>query len=71
MHSTFGSRSSNLGGLCREVSTGTDFGSLSRAGVPVPGVEGGVKAGLMRVPGSGDAGLSLRSYWAIDLVGSG
>ncbi len=39
-----------------------DLGSFSERGVAVPGVEGGVKAGLMRVSGGGEAGLlSLRS----------
>lgn len=30
------------------VSTGIDLGSRREAGVPVPGVDGGVKAGLMK-----------------------
>ncbi len=61
-HSTFGNLSSSFGGLWEEVSTGMDLGSFSERGVAVPGVEGGVKAGLMRVSGGGEAGLlSLRS----------
>jgi hypothetical protein len=35
----------------REVSTGTDFASRRRAGVPEPGVEGGVIAGERKEPG--------------------
>ena len=57
MHSTRGSFSSSFGGFWNEVSTGTDLGSFSVAGVPVPGVDGGVKAGLMSAPGNGEAGL--------------
>ena len=39
------------------VSTGIDLASLCKAGVPVPGVAGGVKAGERRVPG-GESDLS-------------
>ena len=45
---TSGSFSNRFGAGSSEVSTGTDWASRSRAGVPVPGVAGGVKAGLRR-----------------------
>lgn len=53
-HHTFGNFCTSFGaaeGESREVSTSTDLASLSRAGVPVPGVAGGVKAGLIRLGG--------------------
>ena len=72
MQSTCGNFSSDLGGFCDEVSTGTDLGSFSKAGVADPGVDGGVKAGLTRVPGSGELDLlPSRSYWARALPGRG
>lgn len=53
-HDTFGSVSSSFGALelsCVAVSTGYDLGGRSIAGVPVPGVAGGVKAGLINEAG--------------------
>jgi len=46
------------------VSTGIAFGSLCGAGVPVPGVDGGVKAGLSRVFGGGESDLPLSSTYS-------
>lgn len=45
--STCGRAWSSFGGFCELVSTGMHRGSRREAGVAVPGVEGGVKAGLM------------------------
>lgn len=59
MHSTSGRVESSFGRFWKAVFTGTDFGSWEWEGVLVPGVEGGVKAGLMKVPGGGEDGRLL------------
>ena len=57
IHSTTGRRSRSFGcltvGSSVEVSTGVDLGSerCRDDGVEMPGVEGGVKAGEIRLPG--------------------
>ena len=69
---TSGRRSRSFGGFCNVVSTGIDFGSLCSPGVSVPGVEGGVKAGLRSVAGGGDSDLPLlRSKSVIGLADRG
>lgn len=56
--STCGSVSSSFCGLCDVVSTGIGLIVPCERGVAVPGVAGGVKAGLRRVFGGGEADLS-------------
>ena len=62
---TSGIFSRSLGGLWFVVSTDTALGSLCGAGVPVPGVAGGVKVGLSRVAGGGEFDLPLSSSYSV------